>query len=104
MSRTSATAKTPGASAKADAPAKKVVRLTGVVESDRRSKTRTVVVRTQSPHPKYGKYVTKERAIQAHDESNASKAGDTVEIVPCRPMSRTKKWTVARVVTSALSK
>ncbi|QYU66560.1 mitochondrial small ribosomal subunit protein uS17m [Leptolyngbya sp. 15MV] len=36
--------------------------------------------------------------------SAASKAGDTVEIVPCRPMSRTKKWTVARVVTSALSK
>jgi len=82
-----------------DAPAKKVVKLVGVVDSDKRDKTRTVVVRYQSPHPKYGKYVSHKTIIQAHDEQNTSKLGDTVEVVPCRPLSKTKTWTVSRIVT-----
>jgi small subunit ribosomal protein S17 len=85
----------------AKAPAKtknKVVTLTGMVESDKRDKTRTVVVRFQSKHAKYGKYMRKETVIQAHDEKNTSKQGDTVELGPCRPMSKTKTWKVLRVV------
>lgn len=83
------------------APAKvkrKVVTLTGMVESDKRDKTRTVVVRFQSKHAKYGKYMRKQTVIQAHDENNTSKNGDTVELGPCRPMSKTKTWKVLRVV------
>ena len=80
------------------AAAKKIVTLEGMVESDKRDKTRTVVVRFQSRHAKYGKYLRKETVIQAHDESNTSKMGDTVEIGPCRPMSKTKNWKVLRVV------
>jgi len=77
---------------------KKVVTLVGLVESDVRAKTRTVVVRFQSKHAKYGKYMRKQTVIHAHDEKNTSKSGDTVEIGPCRPMSKTKMWAVLRVV------
>lgn len=77
---------------------RKVVTLQGQVESDKRSKTRTVVVRYQSKHAKYGKYLRQQTVIQAHDEKNQSKLGDTVEIGPCRPMSKTKMWKVLRVV------
>jgi small subunit ribosomal protein S17 len=37
----------------------------------------------------------------AHDESNQVKAGDTVEIQEGRPISKTKAWTVTRVVQAA---
>ena len=92
--------------AKAPAPAaikpadRKVVTLTGVVESDKRDKTRTVVVAYQSRHAKYGKYLRKQTVLQAHDQANASKLGDVVEVGPCRPMSKTKTWRVLRVVES----
>lgn len=90
-----------GAGTKASDPAKKTVSLVGVVGSDKRAKTRTVVVPFQTMHPKYGKYLKRETVLQAHDEGNTSKAGDTVEVAPCRPMSKTKTWKVVRVVTRA---
>jgi small subunit ribosomal protein S17 len=77
---------------------KKFAGFVGVVESDKRSKTRTVVVRFATKHAKYGKYIRHKTVLQAHDENNASKAGDTVEIGPCRPISKTKTWKVLRVV------
>ena len=79
---------------------KKVVTMTGVVRSDKRSKTRTVVATFATRHPKYGKFIRHETVVQAHDEGNMSKAGDTVEVGPCRPMSKTKTWRVLRVVSS----
>lgn len=79
---------------------RKVVTMTGVVSSDKRDKTRTVVVTYAAKHPKYGKYIRHKTTLQAHDEGNASKAGDTVEISPCRPVSKTKTWRVTRVVES----
>lgn len=89
----------PAPSPKAGAPAeKKVVTLRGVVASDQRDKTRKVVVAHQARHPKYGKYMRRETVLHAHDEGNESRAGDVVELAPCRPMSRTKTWKVARVV------
>jgi small subunit ribosomal protein S17 len=85
----------------AGAPDKKFAGFVGVVESDKRSKTRTVVVNYQQRHAKYGKYLRKKTILQAHDEVNVSKAGDTVEVAPCRPISKTKTWKVVRVVTPA---
>lgn len=73
----------------------------GVVESDKREKTRKVVVPFTFKHPKYGKYLNKQTVLHVHDETNDSKLGDTVEIVPCRPLSKTKSWKVVRVVTRA---
>ena len=82
----------------APAPAKKLVTLRGVVESDKRDRTRTVVVHFQAKHAKYGKYMKRQTVLQAHDEANESKSGDTVEVAPCRPVSKTKTWKVVRVV------
>jgi len=74
---------------------------TGVVESDKRDKTRRVVVRFLARHPKYGKYLERRTVLQVHDEKNESHTGDTVEVVPCRPMSKTKSWRLVRIVQRA---
>ncbi|MEQ8770926.1 MAG: 30S ribosomal protein S17 [Phycisphaerales bacterium] len=70
----------------------------GVVESDKRDKTRKVVIQYRAKHPKYGKYVLKRTVLQVHDEGNESGAGDVVEIAECRPVSKTKRWRLVRVV------
>jgi small subunit ribosomal protein S17 len=70
----------------------------GVVESDVRSKSRTVVVGYFSKHPKYGKYIRQKTVLQVHDENNESRKGDRVEVMQCRPMSKTKTWKLLRVV------
>jgi small subunit ribosomal protein S17 len=73
-------------------------RKVGVVESDRRDKTRKVAINYSVKHPKYGKYIRRRTVLQVHDEENASKLGDTVEIAECRPLSKTKSWVLVRVV------
>ena len=74
----------------------------GVVTSDKRNKTRTVTSAYKVRHPKYGKYIKKTQKFQVHDEQNASKEGDRVEIASCRPLSKTKSWRLVRVVEEAL--
>ncbi len=73
----------------------------GVVESDARQKTRTVVVPFQWRHEKYGKYIRRETVLQVHDERNESRKGDTVEIAETRPISKSKCWRLVRVVKPA---
>ncbi len=73
----------------------------GIVSSDKRSKTRTVAISFSVKHPKYGKYLKKKTVLHVHDEKNASKTGDRVEIAECRPISKTKSWTLLRVIDSA---
>ena len=70
----------------------------GVVETDQRAKTRKVVVSYLDRHPKYGKYVQKRTVLHVHDEKNESKTGDVVEVAQCRPISKTKRWRLVRVV------
>ncbi|MEO1129553.1 MAG: 30S ribosomal protein S17 [Planctomycetota bacterium] len=70
----------------------------GIVESDKRDKTRKVVVQFVSKHPKYGKYLRKRTTLHVHDEQNESRLGDRVEVAPCRPISKTKAWRLVRVV------
>ena len=70
----------------------------GVVTSDRMAKTRRVEIPRLVRHPKYGKYLRRRTVCYVHDESDQSHQGDTVEIVECRPMSKTKRWTLVRVV------
>lgn len=77
---------------------KKSVLRTGVVKSDKRHKTRSVVISWKTPHPKYGKYVSKRSVIQVHDEHDESHEGDLVEIAECRPISKTKSWRLVRVI------
>ncbi len=73
----------------------------GVVESDKRSKTRKVVIAYAGKHPKYGKYLRKRTVLQVHDEKNESRLGDRVEVAECRPLSKTKSWVLVRVVERA---
>lgn len=70
----------------------------GVVESSKRDKSRRVVVAYQSMHPKYGKYLGERTILQVHDEKNVSRTGDVVEVAACKPVSKTKTWTLVRVV------
>lgn len=73
----------------------------GVVESDKRDKTRTVVVRFQAKHPKYGKFISRRTVLHVHDENNESRSGDVVEVKQSRPLSKTKHWTIVRIVERA---
>ncbi len=54
-------------------------------------------------HPKYGKYIRRRTVVVVHDEGNESQVGDRVEIIPCRPMSKTKRWKVVRVVEKSVN-
>ena len=73
-------------------------RKVGVVESDRRDKSRKVAIAFSVKHPKYGKYVKKRTVLHVHDEKNESHKGDRVEIAECRPISKTKSWVVVQVL------
>ena len=66
--------------------------VTGVVVSDKMNKTITVRVERQVKHPVYGKYMRKTSKLHAHDEDNSCQTGDTVTVVECRPLAKTKTW------------
>ncbi len=72
---------------------------TGVVTSDKADKTCKVQLDRLTKHPKYGKFLRRRTILHVHDEENLSRLGDRVEIVECRPMSKTKRWRLVRVVT-----
>ena len=75
--------------------------LVGRVVSDKMSKTVTVLVERRVKHPLYKKYVRRSTRIHAHDEAGHCHMGDTVSIVQCRPLSKTKSWRVHEVVARA---
>jgi len=66
--------------------------LSGVVVSDKMSKTVVVTVSRFIKHPKYGKFYKVTKKYKAHDEGNKYKIGDTVEIVETKPMSKDKHF------------
>ena len=66
--------------------------LRGTVVSDKMSKTFVMEVRRRVKHPKYGKYMTRLSRLQVHDEGNACRVGDEVEVVSCRPISKNKSF------------
>jgi small subunit ribosomal protein S17 len=70
----------------------------GVVTSDKMNKTRRVEIETLVPHPKYGKLLRSRTVCHAHDETNQSHMGDTVEIMETRPLSKLKRWRIVRIV------
>ncbi|MFI4939041.1 MAG: 30S ribosomal protein S17 [Burkholderiales bacterium] len=72
--------------------------LIGKVVSDKMDKTVTVSIERHVKHPLYGKIIMRTNKYHAHNEGNQAKAGDTVEIQEGRPISKTKAWTVTRVV------
>ena len=73
----------------------------GVVTSDKMNKTRRVEIPRLVKHVRYGKYIKRRTVCHVHDENNESHAGDTVEIMETRPLSKLKNWRLVRVVTKA---
>ena len=74
---------------------------TGVVVSDKMQKSCVVAVQWQVRHGLYGKTERRTSTFMVHDEENAAKIGDMVEIVETRPLSRRKRWALKRVVRQA---
>lgn len=72
----------------------------GLVVSDKMNKTVVVAVENRSAHPKYGKIIVNTRRYKAHDEENKCKEGDRVRIHETRPLSKTKRWVVAEIISS----
>lgn len=68
--------------------------LQGVVVSDKADKTITVLVERRVKHPLYKKFIRRTKKYAAHDEQNTAKIGDRVRIVECRPISKSKTWTL----------
>jgi len=75
--------------------------LTGRVVSNKMNKTISVEIERLVKHPRYGKYIRRTTKLLAHDETNESRAGDTVIIAECRPLSRNKSWRLVAVVERA---
>ena len=71
---------------------------TGVVTSNKMTKTITVAVERKVKHPMYGKFVKKTTRFHAHDEKDECSIGDTVRIMETRPMSKTKRWRLVDVI------
>ena len=73
----------------------------GVVVSDARDKTITVLLEVSRPHPVYGKTVRRSSKLHAHDERNEARLGDLVRVTECRPLSRQKRWRLAEILERA---
>ncbi len=70
--------------------------LTGRVVSDKMDKTVTVLVERRVMHPLYKKFIRRSKKYAAHDEANACKEGDLVQIEECPPISKRKAWLVVQ--------
>ncbi|NLF31972.1 MAG: 30S ribosomal protein S17 [Planctomycetes bacterium] len=84
-----------------DSTQKRIEHLTGVVVSAGGDKTCTVRISRLVKHPLYGKYIKRWSKQAVHDPNNDAGVGDTVDIIPCRPVSKRKRWRLNRVVTKA---
>jgi small subunit ribosomal protein S17 len=73
----------------------------GRVVSNKMEKSITVVVERKVKHPIYGKFIKRTTKLHAHDETNQCNEGDVVTIRECRPLSKSKNWTLVDVITKA---
>ena len=76
--------------------------LVGKVISDKNDKTITVLIETYKKHPLYGKRVKYSKKYAAHDEKNEAKVGDTVRIRATKPISKSKKYELVKVLEKAV--
>ncbi len=73
----------------------------GRVTSDVRDKTITVQIERLVRHPLYGKVVKRRSKLMAHDQQNEAHVGDIVEVMETRPLSKTKRWRLIKIVERA---
>ena len=74
----------------------------GKVVSTNMDKTIVVLTETYKNHPLYKKRVKYSKKYKAHDEENKAKVGDTVRIVACRPLSKTKRYVLDSIIEEAI--
>ena len=77
--------------------------LIGRVVSDKMDKTVTVLVERRVKPPMYDKIIVRSKKYHAHSETNEAKQGDLVEIQECRPISKSKSWTVSKLLEKAVA-
>ncbi len=70
----------------------------GRVISNKMEKSIVVAIERLVKHPIYGKFIRRTTKLHVHDENNECGIGDMVEIRECRPLSKTKSWTLVRVI------
>ncbi|MHC4196565.1 MAG: 30S ribosomal protein S17 [Planctomycetota bacterium] len=73
----------------------------GIVSSDKMNRTIVVRVEKLRKHPRYGKYVKSITVYKTHDQENKAKVGDKVEIKETRPLSKTKRWRLVKILEEA---
>ncbi|AGH47264.1 30S ribosomal protein S17 [Paraglaciecola psychrophila] len=73
----------------------------GRVVSNKMEKSITVAVERKVKHPIYGKFIKRTTKLHAHDETNQCNEGDVVTLRECRPLSKSKNWTLVDVITKA---
>ena len=81
--------------------AQQIRTIQGKIVSDKMDKTITVLVERQVKHPLYGKFMRRSTKLHAHDENNLGREGDVVTITSCRPMSKTKTFSLVEVIERA---
>jgi small subunit ribosomal protein S17 len=74
----------------------------GEVVSAKMTKTIVVEVTRRVQHPVYKRIIQKRKKFYAHDEQQSAKVGDIVRIIECRPMSKTKRWSLGEIVRKAV--
>ncbi len=70
----------------------------GVVVADKMNKTIVVKVTRRVPHPLYKKIIKISKRLYVHDENAEAKVGDTVRVIECRPLSKTKRWKLEEII------
>ena len=73
----------------------------GMVVSNAMDKTIVVAIEDNVKHPVYGKIIKRTLKVHAHDEANECGVGDRVEIMETRPLSKTKRWRLVRIIEKA---
>jgi small subunit ribosomal protein S17 len=76
--------------------------VSGIIVSDKMDKTVVVQVERLVKHPLYKKYIRRRNKFTAHDKDNACAIGDRVEISESRPLSKSKRWRVVRIIEKAV--
>ena len=71
----------------------KIRSVQGKVVSDKMEKSFVVAIERKVKHPLYGKFIRRTTKLHVHDENNEAKLG---------PLSKTKSWTLVRVVEKAV--
>lgn len=71
---------------------------TGEVIKAQMAKTISVLVYRSIKQKKYGKYIRNQSVFKAHDEKNQARVGDKVKIFEVRPLSKTKRWMLSRIL------